>query len=199
MSDEEILEQQTQAEEVQSEEAATDSTVDNSVDTDETVESLKLKLEAAEQKATDNWDQMLRTKAEMDNLRRRTQRDLENAHKFAIEKFVSELLPVMDSMELGLDAAAHESSTIESLKEGTELTLNMLKTALQKFNIVEIHPHGEQFDPELHQAMSIQESAEMEHNTVMAVMQKGYLLNDRLVRPAMVMVSKTPVKNSEES
>ena len=195
MSDEEILEQETAAEEVQSEEAATDSTVD----TEETVESLKLKLEAAEKKATDNWDQLLRIKAEMDNLRRRTQRDLENAHKFAIEKFVGELLPVMDSMELGLDAAAHDSSTIESLKEGTELTLNMLKTALQKFNIVEIHPHGEQFDPALHQAMSIQESAEMEHNTVMAVMQKGYLLNDRLVRPAMVMVSKTPVKDSEES
>ena len=199
MSDEEILEQETAAEDVQSEETATDSTVDNSVDTEETIESLKLKLEAAENKATDNWDQLLRIKAEMDNLRRRSQRDLENAHKFAIEKFVGELLPVMDSMELGLDATAHESSTIESLKEGTEMTLNMLKTALQKFNIVEIHPHGEQFDPALHQAMSIQESAEMEHNTVMAVMQKGYLLNDRLVRPAMVMVSKTPVKNSEES
>ena len=198
MSDEEILEQESK-DEVQEEETATDSTVDHSADSEETVESLKLKLDEAEKKATDNWDQMLRIKADMDNLRRRTQRDLENAHKFAIEKFVAELLPVMDSMELGLDAAAHDSSTIESLKEGTELTLNMLKTALQKFNIVEIHPHGEQFDPELHQAMSIQESAEMDHNTVMAVMQKGYLLNDRLVRPAMVMVSKTPVENSEES
>ena len=199
MSDEEILEQETEVDELQEEETATDSTVDDSADSEETIESLKLKLEQAEKKATDNWDQLLRIKADMDNLRRRTQRDLENAHKFAIEKFVSELLPVMDSMELGLDAAAHESSTIESLKEGTELTLNMLKSALQKFNIVEIHPHGEQFDPELHQAMSIQESAEMEHNTVMAVMQKGYLLNDRLVRPAMVMVSKAPAENSEES
>ncbi|MCW8855600.1 MAG: nucleotide exchange factor GrpE [Gammaproteobacteria bacterium] len=199
MSDEEILEQETEVDEMQEEETATNSTVDDSADSEETIESLKLKLEQAEKKATDNWDQLLRIKADMDNLRRRTQRDLENAHKFAIEKFVAELLPVMDSMELGLDAAAHDSSTIESLKEGTELTLNMLKSALQKFNIVEIHPHGEQFDPELHQAMSIQESAEMEHNTVMAVMQKGYLLNDRLVRPAMVMVSKAPAENSEES
>ncbi|MCW9055730.1 MAG: nucleotide exchange factor GrpE, partial [Gammaproteobacteria bacterium] len=171
MSDEEILEQETEVDEMQEEETATNSTVDDSADSEETIESLKLKLEQAEKKATDNWDQLLRIKADMDNLRRRTQRDLENAHKFAIEKFVAELLPVMDSMELGLDAAAHDSSTIESLKEGTELTLNMLKSALQKFNIVEIHPHGEQFDPELHQAMSIQESAEMEHNTVMAVMQ----------------------------
>jgi len=199
MSDEEILEQETEVDDVQGEATATDSNHDHSVDSEETIESLKQKLEITEKKASDNWDQLLRVKAEMDNLRRRTQRDLENAHKFAIEKFVSELLPVMDSMELGLDAAAHESSTIDSLKEGTELTLNMLKTALQKFNIVEIHPHGEQFDPELHQAMSIQENAEMEHNTVMAVMQKGYLLNDRLVRPAMVMVSKAPAENSEES
>ena len=192
MSDEEILEQATAADEVPAEQA--ESPVDATIESDESIESLKEKLAAAEKKAADNWDQLLRTKAEMDNLRRRSQRDLESAHKFAIEKFVNELLPVMDSMELGLDAAAHESSTIESLKEGTELTLNMLKNALEKFNIVAIHPEGEKFNPELHQAMSIQENGEMEDNTVMAVMQKGYLLNDRLVRPAMVMVSKAPAK-----
>lgn len=198
MSDEEILEQEATTDEQPSEDATVES-AEAVVDTDESIESLKQKLEEAEKKASDNWDQLLRTKAEMDNLRRRTQKDLENAHKFAIEKFVSELLPVLDSMELGLDAAAHESSTIESLKEGTEMTLNMLKTAMEKFNIVEVHPHGEKFDPELHQAMSIQENAELEDNTVMAVMQKGYLLNDRLVRPAMVMVSKAPADNSEKS
>lgn len=198
MSDEEILEQEAASEETQADETVNEAS--NEADAgEESIESLKQKLEAAESKASENWDQLLRTRAEMDNLRRRTQKDLENAHKFAIEKFVSELLPVLDSMEMGLDAAAHESSTIDSLREGTEMTLNMLKTALEKFNIVEVHPHGEKFNPDLHQAMSIQENAEMEDNTVMAVMQKGYLLNDRLVRPAMVMVSKAPAGNSEES
>ncbi|MDH5471326.1 MAG: nucleotide exchange factor GrpE [Gammaproteobacteria bacterium] len=197
MSDEEILEQEIETGEERTEQAG--ATVDAAPESEDTIESLKEKLAESEKKALDNWDQLIRTKAEMDNLRRRTQRDLENAHKFAIEKFVNELLPVMDSMELGLDAAAHESSTIESLKEGTELTLNMLKNALDKFNIVAIHPHGEKFNPELHQAMSIQENAELEDNTVMAVMQKGYLLNDRLVRPAMVMVSKAPANNSDKS
>ncbi|MDH5766719.1 MAG: nucleotide exchange factor GrpE [Gammaproteobacteria bacterium] len=201
MSDEEILENEAAINEVEdaSGNTATESDVEASTETEDSIESLKQKLEAAENKATDNWDQLLRLRAEMDNLRRRTQKDLENAHKFAIEKFVNELLPVMDSMELGLDAAAHESSTIESLREGTELTMNMLKTAMDKFNIVEIHPQGEKFNPDLHQAMSIQENADMDANTVMAVMQKGYLLNDRLVRPAMVMVSKLPEQKSEES
>ncbi len=134
----------------------------------------------------------------MDNLRRRTQKDLENAHKFALEKFVSELLPVLDSMALGLDAAKQENSTVESLQQGTELTMNMLKQVFEKFNVTEVDPQGEKFNPDHHQAMSMQENHELEPNTVMAVMQKGYLLNDRLVRPAMVMVSKAPATSGEE-
>lgn len=144
-------------------------------------------LNQAKSKAEENWDLLLRTKAEMENLRRRTQKDLENAHKFGIEKFVSELIPVMDSMELGL--AAEDVST-ESLREGMTLTINMVSQMFEKFNIKMIDPINEKFDPEHHQAMAAQPTDEVEPNTVIAVMQKGYVLNERLVRPAMVMVSK---------
>ncbi len=177
---EELTEEQTQTEDASEAEVS-----------ELTVEELTEKLAAAEQKASDNLDQLLRIRAEMENLRRRTQKDVENAHKFAIEKFVSEMLSVKDSLEMGLEAAAHES-TVEKLQEGTEMTLNMLKQVFDKFSVVELHPQDEKFNPDHHQAMSMQESAEHEPNTVMAVMQKGYLLNDRLVRPAMVMVSKAP-------
>jgi molecular chaperone GrpE len=144
-------------------------------------------LRVAEKKAEENWELLLRTKAEMDNLRRRTQIDLENAHKFALEKFVQELLPIMDSMELGL---ASENVDAKALREGMELTLNMLRSAFGKFKVEAIDPVNQKFDPELHQAMATQPSDELDPNTVMSVMQKGYTLNGRLVRPAMVMVSK---------
>jgi len=153
-------------------------------------EELMERLDQAEKKATDNWDQLLRTKAEMDNIRRRTQKDLENAHKFALEKFITELLGVKDSLEMGVSASQQENVTVESLREGSEMTLTMLAGLFEKFNVVEVNPEGEKFNPDHHQAMSMQPNAELEPNTVMAVMQKGYLLNDRLVRPAMVMVSK---------
>ncbi|HEY9200793.1 MAG TPA: nucleotide exchange factor GrpE [Gammaproteobacteria bacterium] len=153
-------------------------------------EELIDRLDQAEKKASENWDQLLRTKAEMDNIRRRTQKDLENAHKYALEKFIGELLAVKDSLELGVNAAQQENVTVDSLREGSEMTLSMLANVFEKFNVVELNPEGEKFNPDHHQAMSMQPTAEMEPNTVMAVMQKGYLLNDRLVRPAMVMVSK---------
>lgn len=191
MADEEILDQ-NDVETPEQQPATEAETVEHSAD------ELAAKLEEAENKAADSWEQLLRTKAEMDNLRRRTQKDLENAHKFALEKFVSELLPVIDSMALGLDAAKQENSTVESLQQGTELTMNMLKQVFEKFNVTEVDPQGEKFNPDHHQAMSMQENHELEPNTVMAVMQKGYLLNDRLVRPAMVMVSKTPETSNEE-
>lgn len=145
------------------------------------------RLANAENKADENWDLLLRTKAEMENLRRRTQKDLENAHKFSIEKFVTELLPIMDSMELGL---AVEDASAESLREGTIMTISMVSQMFEKFNIKVIDPLNEKFDAEFHQAMTAQPTDEVEPNTVMAVMQKGYVLNDRLVRPAMVLVSK---------
>ncbi len=155
-------------------------------------DDLAEQIKQAEQKAEENWELLLRTRAEMENLRRRTEKDLENAHKFALEKFVNELLPILDSMEMGLDVETADSpeDTIKGLKEGIEMTVNMMKKAFDKFNIQVIDPLNEKFDPELHQAMSMQPSDEVEPNTVIAVMQKGYTLNDRLVRPAMVMVSK---------
>jgi len=150
-------------------------------------DSLEAQLEAAQAKAAENWDQFIRAKAEMDNLRRRSAKDLENAHKYGIEKFVTELLPVMDSMSLGL---AVEDASAESLREGMELTMNMLVKMMENLGIEEVDPLNEKFDAEKHQAMSMQPNADVEPNTVIAVMQKGYLLNDRLIRPAMVMVSK---------
>ena len=150
-------------------------------------DSLEAQLEAAQAKAAENWDQFIRAKAEMDNLRRRNAKDLENAHKFGIEKFVTELLPVLDSMSLGLAA---EDASAESLREGMELTMNMLVKMMENLGIEEIDPMNEKFDAEKHQAMSMQPNADVEPNTVIGVMQKGYSLNDRLIRPAMVMVSK---------
>ncbi len=149
--------------------------------------SLEVQLEYAQAKATENWNQYLRAKAEMDNLRRRNTKDLENAHKYGSEKFVTELLPVLDSMVLGL---ATEDASAESLHEGMELTFNMLKKMMEKLGIVEIDPLNEKFDADKHQAMTMQPNADVAPNTVIAVMQKGYLLNERLIRPAMVMVSK---------
>ncbi len=154
---------------------------------------LTLLLEDARNKADEHWDQVLRSNAELENLRRRAKQDVENAHKYALEKFAQELLPVKDSLEMGLAAASGKvdaAEAIKQLREGTDLTLKMLSAAMEKSGIKEIDPMGETFDPEQHQAMSMQESEEHAPNTVMAVMQKGYQLNERLIRPAMVVVSK---------
>ncbi len=163
------------------------------VDGEHSHAELTLLLEDARAKADGHWDQVLRTNAEMENLRRRAKQDVESAHKFALEKFARELLPVKDSLEMGLVAAsgdADAADAVQQLREGTELTLKMLAAALEKSGVAEIDPTGETFNPEQHQAMSMQESADYAPNTVMAVMQKGYQLNDRLIRPAMVVVSK---------
>jgi len=161
--------------------------------TDQAAPDAATLLEDARNKADEHWNLFLRTQAEMDNLRKRAEKDLANAHKYALEKFVGELLPVKDSLELGL-AAANDSSdeAVAKLREGTELTIKMLSAVLEKFGVVEVNPVGETFDPEKHQAMAMQPSAEAKPNTVLAVMQKGYMLNDRLVRPSMVLVAKAP-------
>ena len=143
----------------------------------------------AQQKAAHYHDKMLRMQAEMENLRKRAERDLENAHKYAIEKFANELLQVKDSLELGSSAA---DTSVAKLQEGTELTLKMLVSVLKKFAIEVVDPLGEIFDPKLHQAMTVQDSTEHEPNTVIGVMQKGYTLHDRLLRPAMVIVARAP-------
>ena len=161
-------------------------------------EEIHLALEDARAKADDHWNQLLRVNAEMDNLRKRSSRDLENAHKFALEKFAGELLPVRDSLEMGLSAAEGAEGDVEKIREGMELTLKMLAGAMEKFGIVQVDPAGEKFDPQLHEAMSMMESADAEPNTVLHVVQKGYQLNDRLIRPAMVVVSKGSAKPSSE-
>lgn len=156
--------------------------------------ALEQQLSEAQQKAEDNWNQFLRARAELDNARRRAERDVEQAHKFALEKFAGELLAVRDSLEMGV-AASHEPGVdINKLREGSELTLRMLKQAMEKFHITEINPQGQKFDPSRHEAMAAQESADQEPNTVLHVVQKGYLLNDRLLRPAMVVVTRAPTR-----
>lgn len=153
---------------------------------------LQEQLEQLKAVADQYKDQSLRAMAELENVRRRAQRDVEAARKFALEKMAGELLGVRDSLEMGLQAAREENGNFESLKEGTELTLRMFASAMEKFGIEPINPEGETFNPDLHEAMTTQESAEHPANTVLHVMQKGYQLNGRVLRPAMVVVSKPP-------
>lgn len=152
-------------------------------------EDLETALIAAEKKADDAWNQMLSGKAELENARKRMDRDVDNARKFALEKFVAELLPVKDSLELGQQAANAEGADVEKIREGVDLTLKMFRDALDKFGVTEVNPENEKFNPDLHQAMSMQESPDVVPNTVMAVFQKGLQINGRLIRPAMVVVA----------
>ena len=176
------------------EEATPDTTASNGEDTGAAEVPLQAELEEARKKADEYHDKVLRMQAEMENLRKRAERDISNTHKYAIEKFASEVLQVKDSLELGLDAGEVEAA---KLREGSALTLKVLTSALQKFAIEEVDPLGEAFDPNLHQAMTTEESPEHEPNTVIRVMQKGYTLHERLLRPAMVIVSRAPEESSD--
>ena len=148
-------------------------------------------LAEAELVAQQAKDDLLRVQAEMQNLRRRTEQDVEKAHKYGQERFSTELLIVMDNLERALvSASQYEDDTVKAIYDGVNLTLKSFTDCFTKFNISVVDPIGEPFDPQLHQAMSIQESPEAEPNTVIAVMQKGYTLHGRVIRPAMVMVSK---------
>ncbi|WP_236247651.1 nucleotide exchange factor GrpE [Pseudomonas mosselii] len=148
-------------------------------------------LELEEQLAAAK-DQSLRAAADLQNIRRRAEQDVEKAHKFALEKFASDLLPIIDSLERGLELSNADDETIKPMREGIELTLKMFQDTLKRYNLEAIDPHGQPFNAEHHQAMAMQESAEVEPNSVLNVFQKGYLLNGRLLRPAMVVVSKAP-------
>jgi molecular chaperone GrpE len=160
------------------------------------VAELQAQLAKAEAKATENWDKALRVQAEMENLKRRTQKDLESAHKYGLEKFAKELLSVIDSLELGIQAATSDVPEVVKLKEGSELTIKQFETVFSKFNIEAIDPIGQPFNPEFHQAMTMLPSADVEPNTVINVLQKGYVLNGRLIRPAMVVVSQAVAGDS---
>lgn len=154
------------------------------------VEALRAKLEEAIQQAEHQKDLAMRSQAELHNVRRRAERDVEHAHKFGMEKIIQELLPVVDSLERALEASGDDNDFVKAMKEGIELTLNMFLKALAKFQIEPVSPEGEPFDPALHQAVSMVEQNEVEPNTVVHVMQKGYTLHGRIVRPAMVVVAK---------
>ncbi len=154
----------------------------------EAMEDPQAACEAEKARADENWDRYLRAAAELENVRKRAERDLENARKFAIERFATELLAVKDSLELGL-AAATETTDVESLLEGSRNTLKQLAATLERFGVTEVNPEGEPFDPHLHEAMTTQPSDEVEPDTVLTVYQKGYTLNGRLLRPARVVVA----------
>lgn len=152
------------------------------------VESLIAELEQSRARAAELQDQALRVAAEMQNVRRRAERDVENAHKYALDKFGADLLPVVDSLERGLQAAGSDEST-QAVREGVELTLRILNDVLRKHGLEVVESIGQPFNPSLHEAMSMVPSPDHAPNTVMAVLQKGYTLNGRLVRPAMVVVA----------
>lgn len=151
------------------------------------LEQLQAALAAAEAKAAEGRDQALRAMAELENVRRRAARDVENAHKYALEKFAGELIGVKDSLEMGL---AVQSASVEDLRSGKEATLKLLAKAFEKAGVVEVQAEGQPFNPEFHEAMAMVPSAEQAANTVINVIQKGYQLNGRLLRPARVIVAK---------
>lgn len=150
-------------------------------------------VDALKAQAQEFQEQMLRSQAEMQNVRRRAEIDVEKAHKFALEKFVKELLPVADSLEKAVESTeGHQEAgeQVASIREGVEMTLNLFMNSLKKFNVEQLDPVGEPFDPQKHEALSMVPAPDVEPNSVVSVVQKGYMLNDRLVRPAMVMVAK---------
>ena len=153
------------------------------------VEILQGQLEKLQEQSKVSLDKVVRAQAEMENLRKRAARDVENAHKYALEKFTNELLPIMDSLELGLSASV-KAKNLDDLCKGMELTLEMFNTVMEKFGITMIEPKGEKFNPELHDAVSMQETDDSNSGIIIEVMQKGYTLNGRLIRPAMVVVAK---------
>ncbi|MFZ4076846.1 MAG: nucleotide exchange factor GrpE [Legionellaceae bacterium] len=152
-------------------------------------EGLEEKLTLAEQQVHDHWEKLTRAMAEMDNMRRRTEREVANAHRYGTEKLLTALLPVVDSLEQAEQLAQTHGD--RSMHEGMALTMKLLLDVLEKAGVTQLNPVGEVFNPQLHEAMSMQESADVAPNTVLVVFQKGYSLSDRVIRPARVIVSKT--------
>ena len=154
------------------------------------------RIKTLEEQLAAAQDQSLRVAADVQNIRRRAEQDVEKAHKFALEKFANDLLPIIDSLERGLELSSATDENIRPMREGIELTLKMFQDTLKRYNLEALDPHGEPFNAEHHQAMAMQESADVEPNSVLKVFQKGYSLNGRLLRPAMVVVSKAPAPAS---
>lgn len=168
--------------------AEADVSENGSIEAEAAGKGVEAALSAAEEKAAENWERYVRAMAEAENVRKRASRDVENAHKFALERFGKELLAVRDGLEMAL--AASENASVESLLEGSEATLKLLSSTMERFGIQVIDPEGEPFDPEMHEAISMQAAADLEPGSVVTVVQKGYILNGRLLRPAMVVVAE---------
>ena len=186
--------------EPQTESLETTETEENLLDleTDEEVLDLKQQLEDAQAKVAEYWDQIVRAKAEMENIKRRATRDVENARKFSTEKFANDLIPVMDSMEQGIESIK-ESTEISAVKEGMEMTTDMLIKSLEKQGMTQINPVGDKFDPQFHEAMTMVPSEDFPTDHVIDVFQKGYELNGRLIRPARVVVSQGSLSQDKGS
>jgi molecular chaperone GrpE len=182
---------QKQPENAEVEEPSTESVEADGAEVEAAAEpTLEERLEQLMEELVGAKDDALRAQADAQNVQRRSAQEVEKARKFALERFAAELLPVVDNLERALESADSENEAMKPIVEGVELTLKSFMDALAKFHIETLDPQGEPFDPNLHQAMSMIENPEVEPNSVIAVMQKGYTLNGRLVRPAMVMVSK---------
>jgi molecular chaperone GrpE len=151
-------------------------------------DNLQAQLEEAQQSAKDNWDKVLRAQAEMENLKRRNAKDLENAHKFALDGFVKALLEVKDSLTMGIKTATDDNASVESITEGLEMTDKVFISTLEKFGVELLNPTGEAFNPEFHEAVTMVPMPDKDSNSVLEVVQHGFTLNGRLVRPAMVVV-----------
>jgi len=151
------------------------------------ISELQASVEAAEKKAADNWDKALRAVAELENTKRRAEKDVSNAHKFALERFAQDLLPVIDSLEKALEISS-EHQEVKAMQEGIAMTMRLFTDAVKKYGLEQLDPVGEPFDPNYHEAMSMVPNPDMEPNTVMTVVQRGYRLNGRLIRPARVIV-----------
>lgn len=152
------------------------------------IQALQEQLAQAQQSTKDNWDKLLRSQAEMENLKRRNAKDLENAHKFALDGFVKALLEVKDSLSMGLKTAHEENATVTHIIEGLKMTDRVFLSTLEKFGVEVINPESEVFNPELHEAVTMISMPDKDSNSVLEVVQIGFTLNGRLVRPAMVVV-----------
>ncbi len=191
-SEQEASEQETPEQETPEQEASEQDSADVSGQADDADTALA-ELKAL---ADENYDKYLRAAAELENVRKRATRDVENAHKFALERFCTELLAVKDSLEMGLAAA--DKADAQSLLEGKKATLKLLTATMERFGVVELNPEGQPFDPQEHEAMTVQPSADVEPGSVLTVLQKGYALNGRLLRPARVVVASDPPKGAPE-
>ncbi len=171
-------------------EESLDQDASEEISEEQPMEDVQKVLEEAQSQADEYKNKLLRVHAELENVQRRAQQDLSKAHKFGLEKFANSLLPVVDSLERGLDVEHDEHEKLVAMREGLELTLKMFLDVLERFGIEQLDPKGDPFDPSHHEAMSMQPSNEVDPGTVLTVLQKGYTLNDRLIRPAMVVVAK---------